>query len=637
MKRKLTLKSSIKFKKKIVLSFHRLEYYKAMQDNLTNHEQRELEKKRLHTTRKARVEALIEVYKKKGEVMLKGTEKILKQIYHWNYKEAIRKKWDKTIPIIKTKKLHRLICNPTFLMLAYRSIKSNKGALTEAYVMSAHKKKRLTPRQLSYVERTYKAPDGMRYEIFEITADLLKEGKYPWGTSKRIYMDKPAAEQPSFGPAPLPGTDKKRPITIPPFMDRVVQAAILMVLESVYEPSFDYENVSFGFRKHKGCHDAIYSLTRNYTTTMNMAIEGDIKAAYDNVERPTLLKILGLRIEDRKFLNLIKQRLDVEIYDTEKKTWLKEKKGIPQGGIDSPYLWNIYMQQFDTWIKDHLTQYFEKMNKKTERKKYSPATNMFAPTTKKLNNEKLRTTRALNKGNLEKEEVFTLIKKLKLINHKRRQLAFTDPNKRPCKFVYSRYADDWIILFTGNKLHAKVIKEQIQKWLETELQVTLSVEKTLVTNMGKEHSKFLGFELFNQKHQKLGWKDVSSQLKGGIERGKKSVLCKVTKTTINIGVDKQRLLNRLHMKGYCDKKGYPIAIPWLAMLDPHIIIERYNSVIRGLSNYYVGMLSNPSQINRWIYILRYSCFKTLCNKYKTSISKLYKKYGSRDKKNGKNH
>jgi hypothetical protein len=62
---------------------------------------------------------------------------------------------------------------------------------------------------------------------------------------------------------------------------------------------------------------------------MNMAIEGDIKAAYDNVERPTLLKILGLRIEDRKFLNLIKQRLDVEIYDTEKKNMVKGKKGHP--------------------------------------------------------------------------------------------------------------------------------------------------------------------------------------------------------------------------------------------------------------------------------------------------------------------
>jgi retron-type reverse transcriptase len=210
-------------------------------------------------------------------------------------------------------------------MLAYRNIKGNKGSLTKAYITSFERKKRMTLAQRSFVERTFKAPDGINFEMFETTAELLKEGKYPWGTSRRIYIDKP-------------GTEKKRPITIPPFMDKVVQTAIKMILESVYEPYFEYQNQSFGFRTHKGCHDAIYNLSRPYTASMNMSIEGDIKAAYDLVKKTKLLYILGLRIQDKKFLKLIKERLDYEVYDTEKGAYLNEKEGIPQGGIDSPYL-----------------------------------------------------------------------------------------------------------------------------------------------------------------------------------------------------------------------------------------------------------------------------------------------------------
>jgi hypothetical protein len=176
-------------------------------------------------------------------------------------------------------------------------------------------------------------------------------------------------------------------------------------------------------------------------------------------------------------------------------------------------------------------------------------------------NERFKVKRALKKGNTDKEKTYELINQLRLINHKKRSLPTVDPNKRLCKFVYCRYADDWIILFTGNPLHAKIIKEKIKIWLKTELHATLSVEKTLITNMVKEHSKFLGFELFNLKHQKFSWVERSIPLKGNAP-GKKWVLSRVTKTAqITVGLDKQRLINRLHMKGYCDKKGFPIAIP----------------------------------------------------------------------------
>lgn len=97
--------------------------------------------------------------------------------------------------------------------------------------------------------------------------------------------------------------------------------------------------------------------------------------------------------------------------------------------------------------------------------------------------------------------------------------------------------------------------------------------------------------------------------------------------TIWTAPDRQRLINRMHMKGYCTKEGFPISIPMLTIVEPQVIVERYNSVIRGQANYYMGFIKNKSSINRWIYILRYSCLKTLAHKYGTTIPNIFKRFG----------
>ena len=89
------------------------------------------------------------------------------------------------------------------------------------------------------------------------------------------------------------------------------------------------------------------------------------------------------------------------------------------------------------------------------------------------------------------------------------------------------------------------------------------------------------------------------------------------------------------MKGYCNKRGFPIAVTWLSYLEPFTIIERFNSVIRGICNYYVGFINNKSSIQRWIYILKFSCYKTLACKYHTSVSKIIKRFYAKDNFMGK--
>ena len=85
--------------------------------------------------------------------------------------------------------------------------------------------------------------------------------------------------------------------------------------------------------------------------------------AFDNVNKETLLKILALRIKDRKFLNLLKDRLAYFYFDTSTNTMEKPRLGIPQGGIDSPYLFNIYMHEFDLFVTKYMVNRFHPLRR----------------------------------------------------------------------------------------------------------------------------------------------------------------------------------------------------------------------------------------------------------------------------------
>jgi len=86
------------------------------------------------------------------------------------------------------------------------------------------------------------------------------------------------------------------------------------------------------------------------------------------------------------------------------------------------------------------------------------------------------------------------------------------------------------------------------------------------------------------------------------------------------------MINRLYLKGFCDQNGNPKAMGWLTGFEPHIIVERFNTIMRGFSEYYVDFVSYKSSLNRWLYIVRWSCIKTLAQKYNTTISKIFSRF-----------
>ncbi len=148
---------------------------------------------------------------------------------------------------------------------------------------------------------------------------------------------------------PKPGTDKKRPLGIPAYEDKLVQSALAKILNAIYEQ--DFLECSFGFRPKRSCHDALKVLNNIVNKRrINYVVDTDIKGFFDNVDHEWLMKFLGHRIADPNMLRIIARFLKAGIidagieYDT--------PQGTPQGGVCSPILGNIYLHYaLDLWFE----------------------------------------------------------------------------------------------------------------------------------------------------------------------------------------------------------------------------------------------------------------------------------------------
>ncbi len=395
-------------------------------------------------------------------------------------------------------------------------------------------------------------------------------------------------------------------------MDRIVQKAICLVVESIFEPYFEILNRSFGFRPNKGVHDAMAAFDTYYTNGMRIAIEGDVEAAFDTVVKQTLLDTLGKKIKDKKFLKFIEQRLDYDYVETidGKQVRTRPTLGIPQGGIDSPYLFNIYMSNLDEYIEYELKPLLEAKNSQ-QKVQGGNLRNSIRSYKRQMKRIRPKFSEAKTSAEFEslKQEYYTCIHNIKLARHKLRNKPSIIANTRPIRIFYIKYADDWILFTNGTVEIANFIKNKISQFLSEKLKLTLSEKKTLITRITKDKAKFLGFKL------KISPKGRLENKPTGNTKFTKFKLTRLFKGHVWAAPDKQRLMNRLHMKGFCNGTGVPKELPWLSCLEPQVIIQRYNSVIIGLAHFYLGYVRNRASIHRWIYILRFSCLKTLAQKY----------------------
>jgi hypothetical protein len=281
-----------------------------------------------------------------------------------------------------------------------------------------------------------------------------------------------------------------------------------MILEAIYEPWFEAANKNFGFRKKKSCHDAIQQI-KTHGQACSSAIEGDIVGAFDNVDHDILMRTLSKTITDTKFLNLIKKGLKSGLLDQGK--FYNTTIGTPQGGIASPILFNIYMHQFDLDI-DQIINDLKKVETHVLPKFNSSGQfGTYDDVRRKIRTFQTRIRRADNTA--ESDKLFksrTLLKQeaqqqLPLLQEevvKLRSKA-NNPMHATFRYIYVRYADDWIIITTANKKFCTLLKNKIALYLKENLKLELSPEKTLVTDITSTTAQFLGFSIWRKAYKRM--------------------------------------------------------------------------------------------------------------------------------------
>ena len=172
-----------------------------------------------------------------------------------------------------------------------------------------------------------------RKYLKEIEVNLI-QGIYQPSQIRRTYIPK--------------GDGKMRPLGIPTIKDRIVQGAIKMAIEPIWEKEF--LSTSYGFRPGRGAHEAISEVDRYIKEGYVHVVDADIKGYFDNIPHDRLLQLISTKIADSKLLHLIKQFLTAGIME-EMKEWIPVK-GTPQGGVLSPLLANIYLHPLDVLMDE---------------------------------------------------------------------------------------------------------------------------------------------------------------------------------------------------------------------------------------------------------------------------------------------
>lgn len=174
--------------------------------------------------------------------------------------------------------------------------------------------------------------DGFSETYVAQIIEALKAGSYTPSPVRRPYIRK--------------ANGKMRPLGLPTFTDKLVQEAIRMILEAIYEPLFS--NYSHGFRPGRSCHTALAQLKHEFIGA-SWFVEGDIKGCFDHIDHKVLLNTLGKKIKDARFLNLI--RLFLKAGYMEDWRYYGTYSGTPQGGILSPILANICLNELDVYVE----------------------------------------------------------------------------------------------------------------------------------------------------------------------------------------------------------------------------------------------------------------------------------------------
>ncbi len=441
--------------------------------------------------------------------------------------------------------LYRQLWNPNLYLMAYGRIATNDGALTPG--------------------ATPETADGMKMDDIHAIIEALRFERYRWTPARRVYIPK--------------ANGQRRPLGLPTWSDKVLQEVMRLLLEAYYEPQFS--DRSHGFRPKRGCHTAFTEITRTWTGT-TWFIEGDIAGCFDNIDHKVLLEMLGGNIQDNRFLRLVSNLLRAGYLEDWKLN--ATYSGTPQGSVVSPILATVYLDRLDRFVEGVLLPDY---NRGRQRRK-NPEYNRLEQRAKYLR----RTGRGKEAAGL---------------RPLMRSLPYNDthdPDYRRLRYI--RYADDFLLGFTGPQDEADEIKARIGRYLRDNLKLELSDAKTLVTHGRTKAARFLGYEVVVQGS------DTRLDARG--------------RRTVNgiIGLRVPQDVVRVKSAAYM-RDGKPIHLGARLHDSPYSIMEQYQAEFRGVVNYY-RRATNLGALNHLRWVMEMSLAKTLAGKLKISVAQVFKRY-----------
>jgi len=448
---------------------------------------------------------------------------------------VLRDRGRKRLPLTQ---LYRQMFNKDLYLLAYGNVYSNKGAMTPG--------------------ASEETADGMSEEKIEQIIGQMRSEKYRFSPARRVYIPKK--------------NGKLRPLGLPVWPDKLVGEVVRLLLEAYYEPQFS--DRSHGFRKKRGCHTALREINSTWTGTV-WFIEGDISDCFGSLSHQVLLAILAEKIQDQRFLRLIRNMLmagyleDWKYHDT--------LSGCPQGGVISPILSNIYLNKLDDFVERELIPQYTRGKTRSRNPEYVRA--------------EWRNRSARQRGDrAEAREQRRIM----------RALPSTDPmDPGYRRLLYTRYADDHLLGFIGPKAEAEEIKEKLARFLRETLALELNQEKTLITHARTGAARFLGYEITVQHS--------STKITGGRRAVNGVIGLKVPRDVIRAKCAPYR------------KNGKPWHRSRLQNQSDYDIVRIYGAEYRGVVNYYL-LARNTWRLGTLRWNAETSMLKTLAAKHRCTVT-----------------
>lgn len=454
--------------------------------------------------------------------------------------------------------LIRVVGDRRLLIQCYEEIRTNKGSMTKGT-----KKETLNGLTLAWIDKLSKE---------------LISGSYSFGRARRVMI-------------PEPGTTSKRSLEVVNPCEKIVQKALLVALECIYEPRF--LDSSHGCRPNRGCHSALYELYR-HGGNHAWVIEGNISKCFEILPHSVIIRLINREVSCDKTLTLITKALKAGYKDNTGRV-VKPSVGTPQGSVVSPFLSNIVLHQLD--------RYMAKLRKLWRRGEVRRANPAFR--------------KAYRRKNVTPGERRAIISRIPSKDP-------MDPNFR--RLMYVRYTDDFVVLSTSSYKETSLVKDRIRRFLKMQLGLTLNTDKTKVTSIRKGFS-FLGANLVKVRSEAKPMRYI--QYKGGKRSGRRRVnlrlrvLAPITKLLKRFS--KAKLVKLSAGTGLPQATAKRALVP----MDHADILAFYNQKIRRILNYY-SFAGNRGQLHKVLYFLYMGCALTLALKYKTRTARAtFKKFGGK--------